>query len=830
LFFDSFDGSIAQTMRANNITNPHYIFNLFEFVGMGNDPVLDISDGGDKHHQRIYFNSATQNNIGAEYATAGHFPTISDSTKIGDVVYHKGKVAYRKKDTSGSTLEQGTIDFDGWDTFNTKLSAIDAEIDTSGITNNYDTAIAKTGTPYELNIWPLSTNVLQINDVNAVLNLASTSYRLQTHFLKVPDIHQNATTVGADYAGQPKSFREYHAIWVDIATSGATPNKTIDLVPTGYDGRTYTVGNLKSQIADYSKVGSLYFSEPENISVIITSEGPKLLWRDVFAIKSPASGGANAGYWGGFTTNHAFSLVLDGGTLKLKCDQEWHIAKRLHSASYSGGSAKGAANYLYAYLCGWPTLWKDSMFNAVVTNKRHHIDTHKFHRMHETPREVRKYETATPITAGTETFKHNDIDGDPAGGDLQLKDVGTLNTTDIAFLTNDIDAKVSKGSFSGGELNNPNYPRLVVNDVMLEAEESKTDSSLNTIKTPASYNRINLVKEHYNNIAVMLKRADKIRPLCVDEIYFGNRKMKPGTGWFGETGLRVAPINLFEGFLDGDAQDAFYTDLLGASKVYGYADFADGSAIHTAASDTGTTSAGIQSEEDDLEDFRWVSIEDVKAFADAEGLGFRFEEIAVPCRWVTSFSQTPYQGTIADQEDCFLVGVSSASGSTYNYKCEFQQGEGMVCGEQFGLNFDYVQLTNSTSETLGETFFREDSYNYGDAEHRLKPVFKDNLGNSSNPFGLATSLVVQIVDGDSGRTNNPRGKLALDPIKTVKLYNPGTSMNAGVEIDIDDSDRVETAVAELVDITSDKQFYYPTKPRHKYAYLLLTAAALTHSA
>ena len=55
-------------------------------------------------------------------------------------------------------------------------------------------------------------------------------------------------------------------------------------------------------------------------------------------------------------------------------------------------------------------------------------------------------------------------------------------------------------------------------------------------------------------------------------------------------------------------------------------------------------------------------------------------------------------------------------------------------------------------------------------------------------------------------------------------------MNAGVEIDIDDSDRVETAVAELVDITSDKQFYYPTKPRHKYAYLLLTSAALTHSA
>ena len=299
--------------------------------------------------------------------------------------------------------------------------------------------------------------------------------------------------------------------------------------------------------------------------------------------------------------------------------------------------------------------------------------------------------------------------------------------------------------------------------------------------------------------------------------------MQPSAGWFGAAGSQVAPINLFEGFVDGDSQDALYTDLLGASKVYDYTDFADGTAIHSAASTTGSPS-----EQDDLEDFRWVKIEDVKDFADAEGLGFRFEELAVPCRWVTSLSQTHWLGSLADQEDCFLVAVS---GEGHSYKCDFQGGvKGMVAGENFGSGFDYTPLTTSSSETLGETFFREEVYNYLFAS-RLIPVFKDNLGTSANSYGYATGLVIQIIDGTSGRTNTPRGKLALQPLKTVKVYNAGnTSLAAGVEIDIDDSDRVETATTELESITSDKHFYYPTKPRHRYAYLLLTSAAKTHSA
>ena len=347
LFFDSFDGSIAQTMRANNITNPSYIYNLFEFVGMENSPFLITDDkttqDRDRHHQRIFFNSTIQNDIGSEYATAGYFPAINDSTKIGDLVFHKGLIGWRKKNTSGSPLQTGTVQFDGWGSFNSNLNAIGAEISDSSITHNEDTNIGRTATPSLLEIWPITTNVLQNNDANQVLNLASTVYKLQTHFLKVPDLHQISTTIGVDYGGRPKSFRPYHALFNNIATSGINPN----VIGTGYDGKTYTVGNLKTHLTNYCSI-----STPENKSVVLTSEGPKLLWRDVFDIRNPLDGGDNEGYWKGLITNHSFSLELDGGTLKLKCDQEWLIPKRLHSATYFGGSPKGVSSYILAYTCG----------------------------------------------------------------------------------------------------------------------------------------------------------------------------------------------------------------------------------------------------------------------------------------------------------------------------------------------------------------------------------------------------------------------------------------------------------------------------------------------
>jgi len=804
LTFDSFDGSIAQTMRANNITNPSFIYNLFEFVGMGFTPLEITSTGSGKSrfHQRIYFNPTTKNDIGSEYATAGYFPSITDSTLVGDLVYHKGKIGYRKKDISSSTLEVGEIDFDGWDNFGTKLAAIDAAIDVTGITHNDDTKIATSATPYELKIWPVSTNVLQINDENFVLNLSATTYNLQTHLLKPP-------THGTDPRFFPRYFYEMntHA----TATTGAPINSTGER----YNGKTYTVGNLKSYLSSYQSN-----STPENKSVALTSEGPFLLWRDVFPIKGTVTGDSE-GWFDGFSTNHAFSLELVDGVPKLKIDQEWFIPLRLYMASYAGSSPKGQANYFYAYTCGWPSHWKDSSFNVSQSElqRRHHIDAHKFHRMFEGPRKTRRYETATPVTGGTETFKHNDITNDPLGtdgADFTLNNIGSLTDTTIAIQTNDIDLKVSKGSFSGGEVNNPNYPRAVIDDKIKEAQDSKNASSLNEIKTLSDYSRINLLKEHFNNFTVMLKKADKIRPLAVDEIYFGNRKMNPGSGWFGDY---VAPVNLFEGFVDGDGQFDFYTDLLGSSKILDYTDFADGTAIRAAAETTGSPT-----ERDDLDDFRWVKISDVQDFATAEGLGFRFEEVAVPVTWTTSLSQPLAIGGAITVTNGLLAAISSSTANSYKAGWS-QLGalglNGMVVGEHYGNGFNYTQLTDSVSETLGTSYYRQDSMNYYFPAINLIPIFKDNTGSTATAAGYATGLVIQVVD--SQRTNNPRAKLAIEPLKTVRLDNAGTGLNNGVDIAPTDSSALE-------DITTDKHFYFPNESRHRYAYLVNVTAPTTHTA
>ena len=227
-----------------------------------------------------------------------------------------------------------------------------------------------------------------------------------------------------------------------------------------------------------------------------------------------------------------------------------------------------------------------------------------------------------------------------------------------------------------------------------------------------------------------------------------------------------------------------------------------------------------------------MKIEDVQEFAKDEGFGFRFEEVAAPAFWTTSFDQTTYTGSTITATNCFLVSTSTST--TNNYKVAFPNG--MVVGQHYGTGFDYVQLTDSVSETLGTTFYREDFVNAQNTNYNLLPIFKNNLGTSANADGYATGLVIQVVDGlnsdgTSQRTNNPRAKLGLVPLKTVRLDNPGTSSHAGTDVDIDASDAPETAAAELVSITSDKQFYFPTTyPRTRYAFLLNTTAALTHSA
>jgi hypothetical protein len=101
-------------MRANNITNASFLYNILENVGQRKDSTAGIASSGTTPN-RITFDAHTYTDIGTEYSNAGYTPSISSSTKIGDLIFHKGDISYMRAATSSSTPQYGTITFDGFD-------------------------------------------------------------------------------------------------------------------------------------------------------------------------------------------------------------------------------------------------------------------------------------------------------------------------------------------------------------------------------------------------------------------------------------------------------------------------------------------------------------------------------------------------------------------------------------------------------------------------------------------------------------------------------------------------------------------------------------------
>ena len=772
--FDSHAGSIAQTMRANNITNPSFIYNIFEYVG-GVWPVAhDWNGGGETNYtRRITFNPTTHNDIGTEYADAGYFPAITDSTIVGDLVYQKGLMSYRK---NAGTLTTGTIEFDGFSSLQANLVAVGLNLTNSTISHNFDTVITGLSVS-EFNIWPKTTNLLQVNDVNAVRNMASGNATIQTNFL----LPFNASSL------VPTAIPKASHSLADLATPQ---------VGTAYTGRTTTVGQLKTELTSYSS------STADYRSVILTTEGPYLLWLDKFSINGS---GNSEGFLGGFSTDYRLELFVDGLNHYITVSQEWQIALRLHRASYAGSDPNGQANYLYGYTSGWPSMWKDSFFNSGNYDHRHVVDTHKFHRMFEGPRKTRLYETATPITAGTETFLHNDYSDDPkeesaTGADVSQTVIGGLVETEIAFQTNDIDQKVSDGDFDGGEINHPNYPRTLINDPIKECEDSKTDSSLNQIITPSGYTRLNLLKEHYNDFATILKKSDKIRPLAIDEVYFGEQKLMPSTGYLFELGeLGMAPLDLYEGFEVNSDKHDLYTAL--GVTISDSSDFPSTASILSAADNTTALANGLwwngKTELGTITDYRYVTINDVKTRALALGFEFRFEELAAPYRWGTYLypnGDTPSSGWV----DGFCTTNSSTESATW---------KGRV--RQAYLSGDWY------SWGMGSEGQEIIAYANGSGLKRNYPYQPVDYNRYVN-HGLVFTCV------DTSRTNTAaRANIAIKPIHK---HDQGTTWPPSFG-----TETTATVSKSMTSITTDQSFHYPDQ-HHHCAFFIQTTAPVTHSA
>ena len=91
-----------------------------------------------------------------------------------------------------------------------------------------------------------------------------------------------------------------------------------------------------------------------------------------------------------------------------------------------------------------------------------------------------------------------------------------------------------------------------------------------------------------------------------------------------------------------------------------------------------------------------------------------------PAFWTT---ERPNHLHRLDNHGHELLSGGDSTCTTNNYKVAFKR-HGF--GQHYGTGLDYVQLTDSVSETLGTTFYR-DVVNAQNTNYNLLPIFKTTL-------------------------------------------------------------------------------------------------------
>ena len=253
------------------------------------------------------------------------------------------------------------------------------------------------------------------------------------------------------------------------------------------------------------------------------------------------------------------------------------------------------------------------------------------------------------------------------------------------------------------------------------------------------YIRMNLLKEHFNDLVTILKKCTKIRPLCFDEIYFGNAKPETSiTNLYANTSIKYMPKDAYATFPSGSTQHLLWQRLgvsIGGSG--GVSDFPD---------DIFTNS--LSPDQTAIADVRWVTIANVKAKAAAMGFKFQYE-------------------------DQFRFCLCPRNNSVWQHDC----GRGYVQASKFR------QLENA--DPKGSAFGA--SYISGLTESILDI---SHLGNNSNAVyarlvGVATNAnpAVLFYLHDTSRDGHPstgtRAKLAKKTVDSSgKLGHTITNLNA----------------------------------------------------
>ena len=561
LYFKSHSGFVPNSMRANNITNASFLYNILENVGERKDSSEDLGDF--RHPTRIVFDAHTYTDVGDDYEDAEHLPAISASTKIGDLIFHKGDLSYMRVTTSSATPEYGTISFDGFDTVVSAFNAVGLTLALSYGSDIYAKArITKSATYDYFYLWQKTSNLLTFNDNPRVINVGSNGANVYLQ-----------TGIGKPVRAGDSARPTY--------SNGTTGISITDTLNAATTTRTQYFSDYTTNLGSYASASGTQLKS--------TTEGPVMFSTEDWPIATVLTPTNPAIYFNGFNRNHYFDVYVDtSNDAQIQIKQDRAIAYVLDST----GSGRG-----------WPIAGNN---------------TTDYHRMFEGPKHGKKYEDRGSA------YTHLDINNDPVGddgADFTQNNIGNLVESDVAFQTVKVNTKIEP--FSINLTDNRSYPLTLAGDVSHELELQKSAAANYTTFTNALtgddtlYIRMNLLKEHFNDLVTILKKCTKIRPLCFDEIYFGNAKPETSiTNLYANTSIKYMPKDAYATFPSGSTQHLLWQRLgvsIGGSG--GVSDFPD---------DIFTNS--LSPDQIAIADVRWVTTANVKAKAAAMGFKFRYEK------------------------------------------------------------------------------------------------------------------------------------------------------------------------------------------------------------
>jgi hypothetical protein len=376
------------------------------------------------------------------------------------------------------------------------------------------------------------------------------------------------------------------------------------------------------------------------------------------------------------------------------------------------------------------------------------------HLLFEGPRKVRRYE---------DSATHNDFTGDPvapAGAGIAQGDIGTLTDTEIKAQSCDFNMVVP--AFAAGSTGTAQMPRLVPNDALLDLETNKTDSTwtnsnVSGIRTAngngnwssfggTNYLRMNLLKEHFNDLARPVKAARRFAPFNINKIGFPvfpsplfEEAMPTGRPMLitpSTNGESVLPIDAWVGWYSGDTSyNTPYTDLFTAFGItirdnFDMADSWDDLTMEP-WNDIERISTFIRA------DFKWVKTVDVLAAALAYNFKVKRLSAYIPLEFEKSFTVWNPDPPVSSSVPMGVWGFKPVS-SGAGYKQPISPTR--LCGATF---WNYNEADYNISVQQWMPIDRQSGLN-GYSAYYVEAIDTSNTGSTK------ATCVSQIVEDSSG--------------------------------------------------------------------------------